>query len=149
MDLILADLGKLLLRAVPTFLLVLVLHFYLRRIFFHPLDRVLEARREATKGARSAAEASLEQATQRTAEYESAIRAARGEIYKEQEETRRRWREEQASAVEQSRRNAAETIKQARAQIADEATQAKLLLANESERLASEIAEAILAGRPR
>ena len=76
MDLILADLGKLLLRAVPTFLLVLVLHFYLKRIFFHPLDRVLEARREATKGARHAAEASLEQATQRSAEYEAAVRAA-------------------------------------------------------------------------
>ncbi len=52
MDAILNPLGGLLLRALPTFLLVLVLHFYLKRVFFAPLDKVLEARRQATEGAR-------------------------------------------------------------------------------------------------
>jgi F-type H+-transporting ATPase subunit b len=147
MDAILADLGRLLLRALPTFIVLLVLHFYLKRMFFRPLDRVLEARRQATEGARNTAQAGLDTAARKRADYESAIRAARGEIYREQEETRRRWRHEQAATVEQSRRSAAETIKRARAQVAEEAAQAKLSLASESERLASQIAEAILPGR--
>jgi F-type H+-transporting ATPase subunit b len=149
MDAILAGLGGLLLRALPTFLLLLALHFYLKRMFFRPLDKVLEARRQATEGSRDAAQANLDTAGRKSADYEAAFRAARSEIYREQEDARRRWREEQAAAVEQSRRSAAETIKRARAQIAEEAAQARLSLASESERLASAIAEAVLAGRRR
>ncbi len=147
MDAILTALGGLLLRALPTFLLLLALHFYMKRMFFRPLDKVLEARRQATEGSRNAAQASLDAASQKSAEYEGAIRAARGELYKEQEETRREWREERTAALDQSRRSASETVKQARARIAEEAAQAKQSLAGESERLAGEIAGAILPGR--
>jgi F-type H+-transporting ATPase subunit b len=147
MDAILAGLGGLLLRALPTFFLLLLLHFYLKRVFFRPLDKVLESRRQATEGARNAAQVSLDAASQKSADYEAAIRGARIEIFREQEDTRRKWREDQATAMEQSRRSASETVKQARANIADEAAQATKSLAAESERLAGGIAEAILAGR--
>ncbi len=147
MDAILTGLGGLLLRALPTFFLVLLLHFYLKRMFFRPLDNVLEARRQATEGARNAAHASLETASKKSGDYDTAIRNARAEIYREQEETRRKWRDEQAAAVGESRRSASETVRRARAQIADEAAQAAQSLASESERLASQIAEAILPGR--
>jgi F-type H+-transporting ATPase subunit b len=147
MDAILTALGGLLLRALPTFLLVVILHFYLKRIFFVPLDKVLEARRQATEGARATAQASLEKASERAAEYEAAVRSARGEIYREQEETRRKWRQEQAGALGESRRNASEMAKQARAQLAAEAAEAKRSLASESGRLAREIAESMLRGR--
>jgi len=147
MDAILTALGGLLLRALPTFLLLLALHFYLKLMFFRPLDKVLKARRQATEGTRNAARASLDAAAQKTAEYEGAIRAARAEIYREQEETRRTWRDEQAAALDESRRNASGAVNQARARIAEEAAQAKQSLAGESDRLAGEIAEAILPGR--
>jgi len=146
MDAILNPLGGLLLRALPTFLLVLVLHFYLKRVFFAPLDKVLEARRQATEGARNAAHKSLETASRKASEYEAAIRAARGEMYKEQERTRRDWRQQQASAIEESRRNASEMVKQARVQLAAEAADAKQSLATESELLAGAITESILRG---
>ncbi|MCC7174533.1 MAG: hypothetical protein IT159_04995 [Bryobacterales bacterium] len=149
MDAILAALGGLLLRALPTFLLLLLLHFYLKLVFFRPLDRVLESRRSATEGARAMAQTSLDAAGRRSAEYEAALRAARGEIYKEQEETRRQWRAQQSAAVEDSRRSASEQVKQARTQIADEAAQAALSLESESEILAGRIAEAFLRGRRR
>jgi F-type H+-transporting ATPase subunit b len=139
-------LGGLLLRALPTFLLVLLLHFYLKRMFFAPLDKVLEARHQATEGARSAAQSSLEAASRKASEYGAAIRAARGEIYKEQEETRSQWRQEQAGAIEESRRSASEMVKQARVQLAAEVADAKQSLAGESERLAGAIAESILRG---
>jgi len=147
MDAILTALGGLLLKALPTFLLVLLLHFYLKFVFFRPLDKVLASRRSATEGAREQAQASLDAANRKRAEYESALRAARGEIYKEQEETRRQWRAQQAARAEESRRRASELVKQARAQLSDEAARATVSLQSESERLADEIAEAILRGR--
>jgi F-type H+-transporting ATPase subunit b len=147
MDALLISLGGLLLRALPTFLLVVVLHFYLKWVFFAPLDRVLEARRQATEGARAAAQASMENASAKAAQYEAALRAARSEIYKEQEETRRNWRQEQAGALEESRRGASEMVTQARTQISAEASQAAQSLASESDRLAGEIAVSILRGR--
>ena len=149
MDAILTALGGLLLQALPTFLLVLVLHFYLKFVFFRPLDKVLASRRMADEGARQQAQASLEAASRKSAEYEAAVRAARGEIYREQEETRRQWRAQHAVAVEESRRSASELVKQARAELANEAARASTSLKGESERLAGEIAEAVLRGRRR
>ena len=147
MDALLTSLGGLLLRALPTFLLVVALHFYLKLVFFVPLDRVLEARRLATEGARATAQASMESASAKAAQYEAAVRAARGEIYKEQEETRRNWRQEQAGALGESRHNASEMVVQARAQLSREAAQAAQSLESESDRLAGEIAASILRGR--
>jgi F-type H+-transporting ATPase subunit b len=146
MDAILASLGELLLRAVPTFLLVVFLHFYLKYVFFTPLDRVLAARTQATGGARAAAQTSLETASRKAAEYEAAIRAARSEVYKEQEESRRALRQQQAAALDDSRRSSSEMVKQARVQLADEVAGAKNALAGESDRLASAIADSMLRG---
>jgi F-type H+-transporting ATPase subunit b len=146
MDAILASLGELLLRAVPTFLLVVFLHFYLKFVFFAPLDKVLAARSQATVGARAAAQTSLETASRKAAEYETAMRAARSEVFKEQEESRRVLRQQQAAALDQSRRNASEMVKQARVLLAGEVAAAKNVLAGESDRLASAIAESILRG---
>jgi F-type H+-transporting ATPase subunit b len=140
-------LGGLLLKALPTFLLVILLHFYLKRVFFRPLDKVLREREEATEGARKTAEASLAAASQKAAEYEQAIRAARGEIYREQEETRRKWRQEQASTLEEARLETGDMIRQAKNKLAAEAAEARRTLAAESDRLAGEIVESILKGR--
>ena len=48
-------LGGILLRALPTFFLVLLLHLYLKRVFFAPLNQILKQRYDATEGARQAA----------------------------------------------------------------------------------------------
>jgi F-type H+-transporting ATPase subunit b len=146
MDAILASLGELLLRAVPTFLLVVFLHFYLKYVFFAPLDKVLAARTAATGGARAAAQASLDTASRKAAEYEAAIRAARSEIFKEQEESRGALRQQQTAALDESRRNASEMVKQARLELAGEVAGAKNALAGESDRLAGAIADSILRG---
>src|ERR1039458_1001973 len=84
MDTMLHDLGQLLLRAVPTFLLVVVLDFYLKYMFFKPLEKVLQQRYDATEGARKLAEEALELAAAKTAQYEAALRAARSEVRSEE-----------------------------------------------------------------
>ena len=48
MEATLHSLGEIVLRGLPTFLLLVLLHFYLKRTFFAPLDKVLAARYEAT-----------------------------------------------------------------------------------------------------
>ena len=66
MDAMLHALGGILLRAVPTFLLVILLHFYLKIVFFKPLEKVLNQRDQSTAGARKLAEGSLQQAAAKT-----------------------------------------------------------------------------------
>lgn len=99
MDAMLHALGGILLRAVPTFLLVVLLHFYLKSVFFKPLEKVLHARYEATEGARKLAEQSLEQAAAKTAKYEAALQAAKAELYRTNETLHKEQLEREAEAL--------------------------------------------------
>ena len=137
-------LGGILLRAVPTFLLIILLHLYLKSIFFKPLEKVLKARYEATEGARLAAQASLTQAAAKTEQYEKALFAAKSEFYKAQEKAFKELQERQAEIVAQARAEAEAEIKKARTELAAEVEIAKRSLAAESDALASLIAESVL-----
>jgi F-type H+-transporting ATPase subunit b len=148
MEQVLQDLGGLILKALPTFILIVLLHFYLKGMFFRPLERVLKARYEATEGARKLAQESLTKASEKASEYENALRAARLEIYREQEEFRQRWRQEQAQAVQQSRQKAEAMVRDANAQLQTELAEAKRSLQVQSESLADRIVEQILHRRP-
>ena len=143
----LRDLGEILLKAAPTFVLVFLLYLYLARVFFRPLEQVLKKRYEATEGARKLAEESLAKAAAKTEEYEAAIRAARGEVYREFEALRRQLHAERSTAMEQSRQQAEARIGEAKTELAQQVMRLKQNLAGESEALASQIAESILRGR--
>ncbi len=140
-------LGQILLKAVPTFILVLLLYAYLSRMFFRPLEKVLQKRYEATEGARKLADESLAKAAAKTEEYEAAIRAARGEVYQELSEWRRQLQTERTAAVEQARAQAEAQLGQAKARLDEEVAQLKQGLAGESDALASQIANSILRRR--
>jgi F-type H+-transporting ATPase subunit b len=140
-------LGGILLQAIPTICLLLIVHFYLKWMFFRPMREVLEKRREATEGARESAAAMLKKAAEKTATLEAALRQARNEIYQENEKTRRSWIGEQASRLEEARRESHELIHQARQQLAAEAEAAERSLAATSETLAEEITRSLLRGR--
>ena len=137
-------LSGILLKAIPTFLLVILLHFFLKYSFFRPLERVLKARFDATEGARQRAEETIAKAEAKTAEYESAMRAARAEIYQAQEQLHQRLEEERKADVQAARSSAEEMIRQAKADLAADVEQAKNELARESDLLAGQIADAVL-----
>ena len=143
----LRQLGGILLRAVPTFILVVLLHLYLKYIFFKPLERVLRERYEATEGARKLADESLTRASQKAAEYEAALRAARGETYKELEQLRRKLQEDRSASVHEARVRAEAAVAQARAALNSEVEALKKNLQAESVALADRIASKILSGR--
>ncbi len=147
MESILVSLGGLLLRALPTFLLIIALHFYLKYVFFKPLKRVLDARYAATEGARKLADASLEKALARAAEYEAALRAARAEVYQAQEQLHHRLEGERQEELRAARASAEESIQKAKAELAREVEDARGALERESDLLAGRIAESILSRR--
>src|ERR1041385_1435540 len=118
-------LGGILLKAIPTVILLIILHFYLKAVLFGPLDRVMQKRRELTEGARKIAEDSLAAATRKAEEYEAKLRDARAAVYKQQEEIRKRWLEEQSQQVAEARARSEATVKSAREAIAADAASAR------------------------
>jgi F-type H+-transporting ATPase subunit b len=144
MDQILRQLGELLLKAIPTFLLVVFLSFYLKRVFFKPLEKVLAERYAATEGARKLAEESLARASAKAAAYEAAMREARADIYKQQEQNHRQLQEQAAAQLAEARQKSAAAVEAAKQQIAKEAEAARLSLKSESEQLAAQIADTVL-----
>ena len=147
MEQTLEALGGILLKAIPTVCLLILLHFYLKFMLFGPLDRVLGQRRELTEGARKAAQDSLLAADAKSRDFESKLREARSQVYKEQEETRRGWLEDQASQISQARTRMEAAVKGAKQAIAAEAAAARQALTDTRATLAEQIANAVLSGR--
>jgi F0F1-type ATP synthase membrane subunit b/b' len=144
MESTLHDLGGLLLKAIPTVFLLLVVHFYLKRMFFGPMADVLAKRRAATEGERESAAAMRARAAEKTASIEAQLRQAREEIYQEQEEARRRWTSEQASQLDEARNQARDLIRQGKDRLDAEAATAKSQLAATADGLADRIVRALL-----
>jgi F-type H+-transporting ATPase subunit b len=148
MEQTLQALSGILLRAIPTTVLLIVLHFYLKAMLFRPLQKMLKRREELTAGARKAAEASLAAAERKAEDYETKFRDARSEVYREQEETRRVWIEDQAKQVAAGQVRTSESLAAARKQMEAETASAKASLVDTSAALADKIATAVLARRP-
>jgi F-type H+-transporting ATPase subunit b len=144
MDAMLHSLGQILLRAVPTFFLILLLHLYLKGVFFKPIAKVLQARYDATEGARKLAAESLTAAAARTEQFEKKLYAAKTEIYLAHEQALKALQEQHAAAVAQARAAADAEIKQARAALAADVAQLKGTLAAQSDALADQIANTLL-----
>ena len=144
MDATLHQLGEILLRALPTFGLVVLLYFYLKIVFFRPLGKVLQQRYEVTEGARKLAEQSLKNAAQKTTEYEAAIRAARAEVYQAQERLHRELQERETAELTSARQRAESAVHEAREQLSKDVESAKAGLDRDSDMIADQIAESIL-----
>src|SRR5580698_1477859 len=138
MESTLHDLGQLLLKAIPTLFLLLVVHFYLKRMFFRPMAEVLAQRRAATEGLRESAEAMRAKAAEQTKSIEEQLRQAREAIYGEQEEARRRWTGEQGAQLEEARKQSRDLIQQSKQQLDTEAVAAKAQLAGTADTLAEQ-----------
>jgi len=140
-------LGGILLKAIPTVILLIVLHFYLKAMLFGPLDRMLKQRRALTEGAREVAENSLAAATRKAEEYEAKLRDARAAVYKQQEEIRKRWLEEQAQQVAEARDRSESAVKAAREALALDADAARKSLQETSKVMADQIVATVLGRR--
>ena len=146
MEATLHALGEIVLRGLPTFFLLVLLHFYLKKMFFGPLEKVLAERYAASTGARKSAEEAIARAEAKAKEYEAALRDARTGIYKENEALRKQWQSEQAMHLADARAKSDSAIAIAKAEIAAEVRTARASLQNEAEQIADRIAAGILKG---
>ena len=140
-------LGGILQKASITVVLLIILHFYLKAVLFGPLDRVMQKRRELTEGARKTAEDSLAAASRKADEYEAKLRDARAAVYKQQEEIRKRWLDEQAQQLAEARSRSEATVKSAREAIAQDVAAARASLQETSSTVADQIVATVLGKR--
>lgn len=136
------------LTALPTTALVVILWIYLKLVLFDPMLKVAADRDAATKGAVAEANAALQRAEAKAAEYEAALHKARGEILKAQDAQRQILQHQQTEKMAEARSQAGEMVESARLRIQAEAASAKASLRPETEKLSEEIASAVL-GRSR
>lgn len=127
----------------PFLALVAGLHF----ILFKPMIAYLDARAEATVGARKEAEALQARATTRLAEWEAALAQARQEVSEFRALRRSAAQSKHAGVVAEARAAAEVRIGQAIAVIRVEAEAARTELGATSRALSQEVATQVL-GRP-
>jgi F-type H+-transporting ATPase subunit b len=144
---IISTLQDILVRALPTFFLIIVLHWYLKKVLIQPMERVMAERKKRTEGAVAASEAALAEVQVKMAAYEKALYDARAAVYAEQEQNRRTLLDDQAAAIQESKKKVAAQVAAAIAGITAEAEAARAALAGESERLADQITATVLVGR--
>jgi F-type H+-transporting ATPase subunit b len=147
MEQTLQALSGILLKAIPSALLLIVLHFYLKAMLFKPLQKVLKQREELTAGARQAANDSLAAADRKATDYETKFRDARSEVYRQQEETRKTWLDDQAKQVAAAHARSTDAMAAADKRLAEENAAAKQNLVETSAALADSIANRVLARR--
>jgi len=144
MEQVVQALSGLLLKALPTFFLVLFLYIFLKKVFFDPLERVMRNRYEATEGAMNAAREGVAAAEAKTAEYQQALRDARAEMYRQQEQERQRVLQEIAQQVQRARAEAEARINAARQELRADTDAARESLRQQSGVLADSIADSVL-----
>jgi len=147
MDALVQGLAGLLLKAVPTVILLIFVHFYLKMMLFGPLQEVLRKRREATEGAREEAQKSIDLAAEKATMYEHALKEARAEMYREHEETRRHWLEHSATRIDEARQRGRSITQDASHKLEADVEEARKDLASRSQMLALQIVESLVSGR--
>lgn len=144
MDLLLKQLGELVLGSVPTILFFILLIAAYRLLVHRPLTCVLAERRARTTGAMEQAQAAIAAAEARTLEYEAKLRAARGAIFHVREDKLKQWNAERDEALMAARAVAQERVKAALQLVELSAVEARHQVETATDLLAAQILKAIL-----
>jgi len=112
-------------QVVPIVLILLVFYAVLRVLFFNPLLKVMAEREARTIGAKKAAEAAQNDATEKAKQHQDALKQARTEIYLEQEAARKRVLDERAAQLKEARAKTATVISAAKERIVSEVLAAR------------------------
>lgn len=140
----LQKLGQLLFNSIPTIILFVLLHFYLKRVLYRPLRQVLAARAARIEGRQEAAQKLLAEGEAKLASYEDSLRQQRMENYRHIESRRQAGLAESQKALVEARQKAAQALVEARQQLAAETAQVRAQLQGSAEELAGQIMTQVL-----
>jgi F-type H+-transporting ATPase subunit b len=131
-----------------TFVLMMVvfaaLIVVLRPLLFEPVLRVFEERENRTEGARASARAMQEEAGELLSRYEKELAKVHEVARQERERVRAETAKVEAELLIQARETANRILEDGRKRIDQERRQIEFALGRESERLARNVAEAVL-----
>lgn len=144
MDETLHQLGELLLRSVPTIVLMGLVYLLYAVIVHRPLRRVLQERHTRTEGAVEKSRADIAAAEARTSEYEQRVREARAAVFRAQEARRQSAMQARTEAVERARQQAKARVETAKQEIEKNRSEAETGLYAEASSLAQEIVKRVL-----
>ncbi|MGH9534423.1 MAG: hypothetical protein ACRD2E_06145 [Terriglobales bacterium] len=148
MQTVLHELVALLIASVPTIVIFLLLHFYLRGILYRPLGKLLAERHARTDGQFDIARRTIALAGQKLTEYEAILREARAAMYRDIEDRRVRALAERAELLAAARARAEAARRAAELELEREMAQARSQLEAGAESLATDIYQAVLGRRP-
>jgi F-type H+-transporting ATPase subunit b len=116
----------------------------LKPLLFEPVLRVFEERERRTEGARDAARSMQEQAGELLTRYEKELAKVREVARQERDRMRTETAKVEAEVMAQARETVNRILEEGRARIQRERHQIEFALGRESERLARNVAEAVL-----
>jgi F-type H+-transporting ATPase subunit b len=144
MDLILKQLGELLIGSVPTMVLFILLVAAYGLLVRRPLERVLAERRARTTGAVEQARDAISTAEAETAVYEDKMRAAKRELFEARDKKLKQWSAEREAALEQARAATHAKVRAARQEIEHSAGAARQQIEGASTELSAQVLRAVL-----
>jgi F-type H+-transporting ATPase subunit b len=125
-------------------LIILVMVYVLNATLFKPINKILAARDQRTRGRLSEAQEILKNVSEQLANYERQLRQARGEAYAFSESERGAAMQERQNKLNEMRVHLAESIAQQKEAIQKQADEARETLEVDSRRLAREIGARVL-----
>ena len=123
---------------------VLLLTVLLDRLLLRPLTQVMTAREGAVRAARDLAESSRVRAQAAADDLEAKTRAARADVYRQMEDSRRAALERRTALVADTRQQVERTLGEATARVHAQASAARVALERDADALASTIVERVL-----
>jgi F0F1-type ATP synthase membrane subunit b/b' len=138
------QIGELFLRALPVAVIVLILYFILRSLFFQPILKVMAEREARTLGTQKSAEAAQAAAAEKVKQYTEALKQAKAKLYLEQEAERKKLLDERAALLKDARGKATAEVNAAKDRVQGELAAAKKEVEASAVELAREIARRVL-----
>jgi F-type H+-transporting ATPase subunit b len=125
-------------------LIILVMVYVLNATLLRPINRILEAREKRTQGRLTEAEEILSNVSEKLAEYERALRAARTEAYALSERERAQAMEDRQRDLDKMRAQLAASTAAEKEAIKGQADAARVTLEADARRIAVEIGSRVL-----
>jgi F-type H+-transporting ATPase subunit b len=116
----------------------------LKPLLFDPVLRIFEEREQRTEGARDSARAMQEEAGELLSRYEKELAKVHEVARQERDRVRAEAAKVEAEVMAQARETANHILDEGRKRLDDERRQLQFALGRESERLARNVAEAVL-----
>lgn len=123
---------------------LLLTTYLLNTLIFQPILKVISARNKAVTDARDLAQSAGDRATAATTEFTQKLNAARSEVYRQMDDTRRAALDKRSALLAQTRSTAERELTEATSRVTQQATEARATLDREAEALAGAIVSRVL-----